>query len=168
MLLELDRLHSKRSVQIAFALGSLSENFVVEKKLIACLVEDNFTSIGLADYGVEIHLDDLSKKEILSYIDEVNFNTKTFLQQDYLNFKKYISAARYPQHVDYLNNDYAPDLIKFMQSRIGGRKNSSYLGFLQAIGEDDLPSFDERQESFIKYVSDMLPIVRPYEYLMIS
>ena len=158
----------KRSVQIAFALGSLSENFVVEKKLIACLVEDNFTSIGLADYGVEIHLDDLSKKEILSYIDEVNFNTKTFLQQDYLNFKKYISAARYPQHVDYLNNDYAPDLIKFMQSRIDGRKNSSYLGFLQAIGEDDLPSFDERQESFIKYVSDMLPIVRPYEYLMIQ
>lgn len=158
----------KRSVQIAFALGSLSENFVVEKKLIACLIEDNFTSIGLADYGVEIHLDDLSKKEILSYIDEVNFNTKTFLQQDYLNFKKYISAARYPQHVDYLNNDYAPDLIKFMQSRIGGRKNSSYLGFLQAIGEDDLPSFDERQESFIKYVSDMLPIVRPYEYLMIQ
>lgn len=158
----------KRSVQIAFALGSLSENFVVEKKLIACLVEDNFTSIGLADYGVEIHLDDLSKKEILSYIDEVNFNTKTFLQQDYLNFKKYISAARYPQHVDFLNNDYAPDLIKFMQSRIGGRKNSSYLGFLQAIGEDDLPSFDERQESFIKYVSDMLPIVRPYEYLMIQ
>ena len=59
----------KRSVQIAFALGSLSENFVVEKKLVAALVKDNFKSIGLADYGVEIHLDDLSKKEILSYID---------------------------------------------------------------------------------------------------
>ena len=158
----------KRSVQIAFALGSLSENFVVEKKLIACLIEDNFTSIGLADYGVEIHLDDLSKKEILSYIDEVNFNTKTYLQQDYFNFKKYISAARFPQHVDYLNNDYAPDLIKFMQSKIGGRKNTSYLGFLQAIGEDNLPAFDERQEDFIKYVSEMLPIVRPYEYLIIQ
>ena len=146
----------------------MSENFVVEKKLIACLIEDNFTSLGLADYGVEIHLDDLSKKEILSYIDEVNFNTKTFLQQDYQNFKKYISAASYPQHVDYLNNDFAPDLIKFMQSRIGGRKNSSYLGFLQAIGEEELPAFDSRQEAFVKYVSDMLPIVRPYEYLMIQ
>lgn len=158
----------KRSVQIAFALGSLSENFVVEKKLIACLIDDNFTSIGLADYGVEIHLDDLSKKEILSYIDEVNFNTKTYLQQDYANFKKYISAARYPQHIDYLNNDYAPDLIKFMQSKINGRKNASYLGFLKAIGEDNLPSFDERQEAFVKYVSEMLPIVRPYEYLIIQ
>ena len=158
----------KRSVQIAFALGSLSENFVVEKKLVANLIKDNFSSIGLSDYGVEIHLDDLSKKEILSYIDEVNFNTKTFLQKDYDNFKNYISAAHYPQHVDYLNNDFAPDLLKFMQSRIGGRKNASYLGFLQAIGEEELPSFDKRQEAFIKYVSEMLPIVRPYEYLMIQ
>ena len=158
----------KRSVQIAFALGSLSENFVMEKKLVANLIADNFRSIGLEEYGVEIHLDDLSKKEILSYIDGVNFNTKKYLQQDYLNFKKYISAAGYPQHVDYLNNDYAPDLIKFMQSRIGTKKNASYYGFLKAIDEEDLPAFDERQEDFIRYVSDFLPIVRPYEYLMIQ
>ena len=158
----------KRSVQIAFALGSLSENFVVEKKLIADLIVDDFTSIGLANYGVEIHLDDLSKKEILSYIDEVNFNTKVYLAQDYKNFKKYIGAESYPQHVDYLNNDFAPDLLKFLQSRISGRKNTSYYGFLQAIGEENLPSFDERQEAFIKYVSEMLPIVRPYEYMIIQ
>lgn len=158
----------KRSVQIAFALGSLSENFVIEKKLIAALVAEDFVSIGLADYGVEIHLDDLSKKEILSYIDEVNFNTKQYLSQDYYNFKKYINAESFPQHVDYLNNDYAPDLIKFMQSRINNQKNASYYGFLRAIGENDLPSFDSRQESFIKYVSEMLPLVRPYEYRIIQ
>ena len=110
----------------------------------------------------------MSKKEILSYIDEVNFNTKLYLAQDYRNFKKYISSPTYPQHVDYLNNDYAPDLIKFMQSKISGRKNASYYGFLKAIGEEDLPSFGERQEAFIKYVSEMLPIVRPYEYLIIQ
>ena len=158
----------KRSVQIAFALGSLSENFVVEKQLVAALIADNYASIGLADYGVEIHIDDLSKKEILSYIDAVNFNTQRFLKQDYQNFKKYISAARYPQHVDYLNNDYAPDLLKFMQAKTGGRKNASYYGFLQAIGEEDLPAFDERQEGLIKYTSEMLPIVRPYEYLILQ
>ena len=158
----------KRSVQIAFALGSLSENFVVEKQLVAALIVDNFKSIGLEEYGVEIHLDDLSKKEILSYIDEVNFNTKRYLAQDYENFKKYISSSRYPQHVDYLNNDYAPDLIKFMQSKIGSKKNASYYGFLKAIDEEELPAFDERQESFIRYVSEMLPIVRPYEYLMLQ
>ncbi|MDO5296387.1 MAG: DUF3427 domain-containing protein [bacterium] len=158
----------KRSVQLAFALGSLAEHFVVEKDLVAALIKDDFISIGLRDYGVEIHLDDLSKKEILSYIDAVNFNTKTFLKQDYVNFKKYISAERYPAHIDYLNNDYAPDLIKFMQSKINGRKNASYLGFLKAVGEENLPAFSARQEAFIRYVSEMLPLVRPYEYLIIQ
>ena len=158
----------KRSVQIAFALGGLAENFVVEKKLVASLVQDNFRSIGLKDYGVEIHLDELSKKEVLSFIDEVNFNTRRYMEQDYRNFKKYISAENYPRHVDYLNNDYAPDLVKFMQSKISGRKNASYYGFLKAIGEENLPAFDERQEAFVKYVSEMLPIVRPYEYLIIQ
>ena len=31
-----------------------------------------------------------------------------------------------------------------------------------------MPAFDERQEAFVKYVSEMLPIVRPYEYLIIQ
>ena len=161
----------RRSVQIAFALGGLAENFVVEKQLVAALVNDNFRSVGLEQYGVEIHIDELSKKEILSYIEGENFNTKRYLRQDYLNFKKYISAESYPRHVDYLNNDYAPDLIRFMQSKLSfegkPRKNSSYYGFLKAI-EEELPSFDERQEQFVNYVSEMLPIVRPYEYLIIE
>ena len=55
-----------------------------------------------------------------------------------------------------------------MQSKIGGKKNFSYYGFLKAIGEENIPSFNTRQESFVKYVSDMLPIVRPYEYLIIQ
>lgn len=156
-----------RSVQIAFALGSLSENFVVEKNLVAELIKNDYKSLGLEQYGVEIHIDELSKKEIETFISQVNFNTKRYLEQDYLNFKKYISAARYPEHVDYLNNDYAPDLIKFMQAKIGSTKNFSYYGFLKAIDEDDIPAFSKSQEDFIKYVSDMLPIVRPYEYLII-
>ena len=62
----------KRSVQIAFALSSLAENFVVEKRLMAALVQDNFLALGLNEYGVEIHIDDLSKEEILDYIDKAN------------------------------------------------------------------------------------------------
>ncbi len=158
----------KRSVQIAFALGGLAQNFVVEKNLLKSLVKEDFRSVGLYDYGVEIHLDDLSKKEILSFIDEVNFNTKIYLKQDYQNFKTYIGAADYPRHVDYLNNDYAPDLLKFMQSKIGGTKNMSYYGFLKAIEEKNIPSFDSRQEALINYISDMLPIVRPYEFSIIE
>ena len=157
-----------RSVQIAFALGSLSQNFVAEKHLVAALIKDDFKSVGLEPCGVEIHIDELSKKEVLSYIDSENFNTKIYLKQDYKNFKKFIGCPDYPKHVDYLNNDFAPDLIRFMQSEIDNRKTSSYYRFLSEIGEENLPVFDERQEAFIKYVSEMLPIVRPYEYLIIQ
>ena len=158
----------KRSVQIGFAIGNLSENFVMEKQLLSSLIRDDFTSLGLKDYGVQIHIDDLSKKEILKYLDNINFNTRQYLEQDYRNFKKYLNSPTYPKHIDYLNNDYAPDLMKFLQSKISNKKNRSYYGFLKAINEDDLPSFSDRQVDFINYLSDMLPIVRPYEYLIVQ
>jgi len=86
----------KRSVQIAFALGSLSQNFIMEKKLMQALVRDNFTALGLVDYGVEIHIDDLSKEEIISFIENENFNSLNYMKQDYFNFKK-IQWGRIPK-----------------------------------------------------------------------
>ena len=158
----------KRSVQIAFALGSLSENFVMEKKLLASLVKDDFTAIGLADYGVEIHIDDLSKEEILGYIDKENFNALKYLKQDYFNFKKYIGSEFYPRHVDYINNDCAPDLIRFMSIKTRGKKNCSYYNFLRGIGEENLPVFTEKQIDFINYLSGLLPLVRVHEYQIVK
>lgn len=158
----------KRSVQIAFALGSLSENFVMEKRLLASLVKDDFTALGLADYGVEIHIDDLSKEEILEYIDKENFNAIKYLKQDYFNFKKYIGAQFAPRHVDYINNDCAPDLIRFMSVKTQGRKNCSYYNFLKGIGEENLPIFTEKQVEFANYLSGLLPLVRVHEYQIVK
>lgn len=158
----------KRSVQIAFALGSLSENFVMEKRLMAALVKDDFTALGLTDYGVEIHIDDLSKEEILEYIDKENFNAIKYLKQDYFNFKKYIGTEFYPRHVDYINNDCAPDLIRFMSVKTQGRKNCSYYNFLKGIGEENLPIFTDKQIEFINYLSGLLPLVRVHEYRIIK
>lgn len=157
----------KRSVQIAFALSSLAENFVVEKRLMASLVRDNFTALGLADYGVEIQIDDLSKEEILDYIDKENFNAIKYLKQDYYNFKKYINSEFYPCHMDYFNNDCAPDLIRFMSVKIGGKKTCSYYNYLVGIGEENLPIFSENQIDFANYISGMLPLVRTHEYEII-
>lgn len=154
----------KRSVQIAFALSSLAENFVLEKRLMASLVRDNFTALGLSDYGVEIHIDDLSKEEILDSIEKENFNAIKYLKQDYDNFKKYINAECYPKHMDYLNNDCAPDLIRFMSIKISGKKTGSYYNFLSGIHEENLPVFTQEQVDFIGYLSGLLPLVRPHEF----
>lgn len=154
----------KRSVQIAFALSSLAENFVVEKRLMASLVRDNFTALGLTDCGVQINIDDLSKEEILEYIDKENFNSIKYLKQDYFNFKKYINSEFYPKHMDYLNNDCAPDLIRFMSVKTQGKKNCSYYNFLRGIGEESLPIFSDGQIEFANYLSGLLPLVRPHEF----
>lgn len=154
----------KRSVQIAFALSSLAENFVVEKRLMASLVRDDFTALGLSEYGVEIHIDDLSKEEILDFIDQENFNAIKYLKQDYFNFKKYINSEFYPRHTDFLNNDCAPDLIRFMSIKIGGKKTGCYYNFLAGIREEHLPVFTEEQVTFIGHLSSLLPLVRPHEF----
>ncbi len=155
----------KRSVQIAFAMGSLAENFVMEKRLMKSLVKDNFSALGLDQYGVKIHFDEESQSEIIQYIDRENFNSKYYMERDYYNFKQYINAEYYPKHMDYLNNDCAPDLMRFMQIKIDGRKTGCYYSFLLGIGENNLPVFDDNQVFFIKYVSSLLPLVRKHEFL---
>ena len=157
----------KRSVQIALALGGLAKNLVLEKRLMMAMVRDDFKAIGLQDYGVEIHIDDLSKEEIIDYLEQENFNSLAYMKQDYQNFKKYINAQFYPSHTDYLYNDCAPDLLRFMSIKIGGRKTGCYYNFLKGIEEENLPDFTDPQVALLKYASSLLPLVRPYEFIIL-
>lgn len=156
----------KRSAQIALALGGLSQEFVIEKRLLQSLVRDDFRPLGLSDYGVEINIDRLSKDEILSFIESENFYSLKYMKQDYNNFRKYINAPTYPKHMDYLNSDSAPNLLKFMQIKIGQKKTYSYYGFLKGIEEENLVEFDKEQENTINYLSGLLQLVRPHDYLI--
>lgn len=156
----------KRSAQIALALGGLAQKFVMEKRLLVALVRDDFKPLGLEQYGVEINIDSLSKEEILNYVENENFYSLKYMKQDYNNFKKYINSPTYPKHMDYLNSDSAPDLLKFMQIKIGNKKTNSYYGFLKGIEEENLVEFNAEQENAINYLSGLLQLVRPHDYLI--
>lgn len=157
----------KRSVHIALALGSLSKGYILEKKLLKTMVRDDFRTLGLDEYGVEINIDDLSKEEILHHIDNENFNHIRYLKKDYQNFKSYLKTLTYPKHMDYVNSDYAPNLLKFMKIKIENKKTNSYYGFLKGIGED-VPLFTEEQIKTINYMSSLLPLVRRHEYIILK
>ena len=157
----------KRSVHIALALGSLSKGYILEKKLLKAMVRDDFSILGLEDYGVQINIDDLSKEEILQHIDNENFNQIRYLKKDYQNFKSFLKAPSFPKHMDYVNSDYAPNLLKFMKIKIEGTKTNSYYGFLKGIGED-VPLFSDQQVKAINYLSGLLPLVRRHEYLVVK
>jgi superfamily II DNA or RNA helicase len=156
----------KRSVHIALALGSLSKGYILEKKLLKSMVREDFKVLGLEDYGVKISIDDLSKEEILHHIDNENFNQIRYLKKDYQNFKSYLKTPTFPKHMDYVNSDYAPNLLKFMKIKIDNKKTNSYYGFLKGIGED-VPLFTDEQITAIDYISSLLPLVRRHEFLVV-
>lgn len=153
----------KRSIQIATALGSLSKSTILEKALLKDMINTNFENLYLP---IKISFDKLSREEMIHYIDQENFNSRKYLESNYKNFKKYLGLETYPKHMDYLNNDIAPDLISFLKNKIDGKKNVSYYNFLHKLGED-VELFSNEQIELINYISDMLPLVRPYEYLII-
>lgn len=154
-----------RSTKIALGLGSLSSSTVLEKALLSSLVRNDFKDLGLP--GVEIHFDERSKEEILKHIENTNFNTAFRLRSDYFSFKKYLAEKRYPSHMDYLNSDCAPDLLRFLKAKMKGKKNCSYYNFLRNIGED-VPLFNESEIRLLEVISDLLPLTRREEYLIIK
>ena len=155
----------ERSIQVAFALGTLSNNVYLEKALVSSLIKDDFKDLDLP--GVEIHFDEFSKDEILKYVEKTNFNTFSFLKQDYFNFKKFLLLERYPTHLDFLNSDCAPDLLRFIKSKYKGKKIYSYYNFLKYIDED-IPLFNEKEIKLLDTLSDLLPLTRKEEYLIID
>ena len=155
-----------RAVQIAMALGTLGKTTYVEKAYLKEMIRTNFESLDIPK--VKIEIDDLSKEEIINFIDKTNFNSRIFLEKDYKNFKSYINNGSYPTHMDFLNSDVSPDLIRIIKSTFGGSKNKSYYNFLKKIEEDTIPMFNEKQITFINNMEDLLPLARLDEYLIIE
>lgn len=155
----------ERSVQIALALGTLGKTTYTEKAYLKALIQNNYSNIGIP--GVVIDIDDLSKEEIIHFIDNTNFNTSKFLKKDYENFKSYIKGETYPSHMDFLDYEIAPDLIRFLKASMGS-KNMSYYSFLKKVGEKDLPLFSQDEIKLINSFEDLLPLIRPDEYLIVK
>ena len=155
-----------RAVQIAMALGTLGKTTYMEKAYLKEMIRTNFESLDIPN--VKIEIDDLSKEEIINFIDKTNFNSRVFLEKDYRNFKSYINNGSYPTHMDFLNSDVSPDLIRIIKSTFSGSKNKSYYNFLKKIDEDTIPMFDDKQIAFINNMEDLLPLARLDEYLIIE
>ncbi len=151
----------QRSVQIALALSSLKPNSVIEKPALCALVTDNFRQL---DLPIEVFFDEKSKEEILNYISRTNFNSKDFLKGDYLKFKDYLHSETYPSHMDYLNDACAPDLMRFINSRVNGTVNGCYYNFLKKMEEENITLFTKDEVEILVDLSQLLPLIRPDDY----
>lgn len=111
-----------------------------------------------------VQLDRISKERILQQLEFENFNSMRYLKEEYLSFKALLQG-RTPKHLmDYLKYEGAPDPIKFI------RKLKTYIQFLSKMEDDVIYkelSCDIEYLKFMKYLSDMLPLKRPFEYQII-
>lgn len=154
-----------RSVQIALAFtSSLNPNLAIEKPLIRSLVLNDFSHLNLP---VEIHFDEKSKEEILLAIEKTNFNRADFLINDYQKFKEYAHLSPYPSHMDYLNEECAPDLLRFIQARMQGKKNGCYYRFLTYAEKDKVPHFSENEIQLLTFLSNFLPLPRADDFAIL-
>lgn len=108
-----------------------------------------------------VQLDKISKERILKQLEFENFNSMRYLKEEYLSFKALLQG-RIPQYLmDYIKYEGAPDPIKFIN------KEGTYLGFLSKVESNDKYKelcLDEDFMKVLKYLSDMLPLKRPFEY----
>ena len=155
-----------RSVQIALALGTLGKTTYTEKVYLKDLVKSDFNTLNIP--GLKICIDELAKEEIIDYINRENFNKKSFMKKDYENFKKYLNNNSIPTHMDYLESEIAPDLIRFLKTKIGSKRVTSYYNFLKYIGEENIPLYSDDENVFIDLIEELIPIVRVDEFLILK
>ena len=133
-----------------------------DKDSLKVSVKNDFKSIPGDTF---IQLDRISKERILKQLNTENFNSMRYLKEEYLTFKGLMSGHIPEFLMDYLRYDGAPDPIKFI------RKGKTYPAFLSKM-ESDLKYKEiianEEYNKHLKYLCEMLPLKRPYEFAILA
>lgn len=149
-----------RSVQIALAVGSLTENIVLDKITIKDYIKNGFPTLP---NNVQIEFDSKSKEEILNSLSKTNFNSKEYIITDYKNIKKYRGQIDYIKHVELLDTEIISNPYRFI------KKYKSYYNFLMmAENVGVIPVFTSKEVRLLEYLTSMLPLVRPYDFLILK
>ena len=141
---------------------ALSGSNYYNQDSLKVLVDSDFKVIPGPTY---IQLDRISKKRILSQLENVDFNAIPYLKEEYFEFKKLFNF-KVPKLIDYLHKDMAPDPVRF----INHRDTKSYVKFLSKVEKvESIKEFVKFNNlSFLEYISKMLPLRRIHEYIIIK
>ncbi|WP_431801234.1 DUF3427 domain-containing protein [Halobacillus andaensis] len=114
--------------------------------------------------ATHIQMDKISQERILAQIDQEKFTSMKYLKEEYMEFKK-IRQGNVPYVLmDYHKYDGAPDPVKFIN------KEKSYVGFVAKVEKDqELKKLlaDDFFDKSLKWLSSMLPLKRPYEFIIL-
>lgn len=135
---------------------ALSGSKYYDKDSLKVQLEKNFSDIPGC---TNIAMDTVAKEHILSQLDLVNFNTKRYLDEEYIAFKN--SIGRSPTLLDYIAFESSPDPVKFIKYA------KSYIEYAYSIEKKNI-QLDDYFIKVIRSIDKQLPIKRINEFVVIK
>lgn len=172
----LRKLADKEFVTVLDFIGNYNKSFLMA---IALNGKQNFDRDSLklevqtdfADLpnGTYIHMDKITKEQILRQLESEKFMSMKYMKESYLNFK-HVCGGNIPMLVDYLKHDGSVDPVRFSQFN---PKFKTYLEFVADMERDTHPEFDlilqkESFKQFMRLLSFYSPAKRIEEFVIAS
>ena len=147
----------KKAYLIALALAG---NKAIDKDSLKLSLSNNFANFKNA----HIFMDEVSKQRILEQIEKENFNNLKYLKEQYFEFKSLLDN-KIPKLVDYLAFDDLVNPLNFID------ESYSYVEFLAKVENQNEYKELVLNVDFIKairFVENLLPIKRVYEFVILK
>lgn len=147
----------KKAYLIALALAG---NKAIDKDSLKLFLSNNFANFKNA----HIFMDEISKQRILEQIEKENFNSLKYLKEQYFEFRALL-GNKIPKLVDFFQFNFVIDPIKFID------ESYSYIEFLAKVENKKEIKELVLNEVFIKairFIENLLPIKRVYEFVIIK
>ncbi len=132
----------------------------IDKESLKISLLNNFANIA----NIHIFMDEISKKRILDQIESENFNSFKYLKEQYFLVKSQTSN-KIPVLRDYLQYTEYINPIDFID------ESKSYVEFISRVEKEEqlLKACGDMQFlKAIRFIDYLLPLNRPYEFVILS
>ena len=148
----LRKLEEKEFVTVLDFIGNYNKSFLmavalngktqVDKDSLKLEVETDFADLPNGTY---IHMDKITKNQILHQLENEKFMSMKYMRESYLNFK-HLCGGKIPFLTDYLKHDGSSDPLKFSTFNSNYK---TYLEFVAYIEKDTHPELSALLENEI-------------------
>ncbi len=164
---------NKEFLTVLDFIGNHTKSFLVSTALLgeSIIDKDSIKLAILNDFAFLqncfICMDEISKKSVLNQLDNQNFNASKYLKEYYYSLKE-SNENKIPLLSDIFFLEGKSDVLKLIDD------SKSYVEFLAKVEKEykkkDLKKIVQNQEfvKIIRFISYLLPIKRPYEFVILK
>ena len=173
----LRKLPNKEFVTVLDFIGNYKNSFLmaialhgnpnIDRDSLKVEVKNDFSDLPNGTY---IHLDRITKEQILSQLEVEKFMSMKYMKESYESFKNLGCGGKIPMLVDYLKQDGAVDPVRFTQF---DAKYKTYMEFVSHVERDSHPELSIALDSCVfssamRLFSFYCPANRAEEWIILA